>query len=64
MLSYFTVCLWMVPFLFILSLSANDNTLPIINEGKLTTFLDFMINIIISGLDIFCLQNILSSETW
>ncbi|XP_060847927.1 protein TEX261-like [Rhopalosiphum padi] len=30
-LSYFTVCLWMVPFMFILSLSANDNTLPITN---------------------------------
>ncbi|CAI6355491.1 unnamed protein product [Macrosiphum euphorbiae] len=29
--SYFTVCLWMVPFMFILSLSANDNTLPITN---------------------------------
>ncbi|CAH1733257.1 protein TEX261 [Aphis gossypii] len=29
--SYFTVCLWMVPFMFILSLSANDNTLPTTN---------------------------------
>lgn len=36
--SYFTVCLWMVPFIFILSLSANDNTLPITNVGKLNTF--------------------------
>ncbi|XP_050438337.1 protein TEX261 [Adelges cooleyi] len=30
-LSYFTVCLWMVPFMYILSLSANDNTLPTTN---------------------------------
>lgn len=29
--SYFTVCLWMVPFMFLISLSANDNTLPITN---------------------------------
>ncbi|KAE9533846.1 hypothetical protein AGLY_008925 [Aphis glycines] len=29
--SYFTVCLWMVPFMFILSLSANDNTFPTTN---------------------------------
>ncbi|XP_060845294.1 uncharacterized protein LOC132924871 [Rhopalosiphum padi] len=33
--SYFTVCLWMVPFMFILSLSANDNTLPITNVVEL-----------------------------
>ncbi|VVC44722.1 Transmembrane adaptor Erv26 [Cinara cedri] len=29
--SYFTVCLWTIPFMFILSLSANDNTLPVTN---------------------------------
>lgn len=35
------MCLWMVPFMFILSLSANDNTLPTTNVGKLETFSKF-----------------------
>ncbi|XP_025419814.1 protein TEX261 [Sipha flava] len=30
-ISYFTVCLWTVPFMYLLSLSANDNTLPVTN---------------------------------
>jgi len=30
-LSFFIICLWLVPFIFILSLSANDNTLPVTN---------------------------------
>ena len=28
MLAYFTVCLWLVPFAFFVSLSANENVLP------------------------------------
>ncbi|KAK7110146.1 protein TEX261-like [Littorina saxatilis] len=28
-LSYFTICLWLVPFAFFVSLSANENTLPV-----------------------------------
>jgi len=31
-LAYFTVCLWMVPFLFFVSLSANDQILPTTSE--------------------------------
>jgi hypothetical protein len=27
-LAYFTVCLWLVPFAFFISLSANENVLP------------------------------------
>ncbi|KAF6037872.1 hypothetical protein EB796_003819 [Bugula neritina] len=30
-LAVFTVCLWLVPFAFFVSLSANDNTLPSVN---------------------------------
>ncbi|XP_077289110.1 protein TEX261 isoform X1 [Arctopsyche grandis] len=33
-LSYFTLCLWMVPFALFVSLSANDNVLPMTNESK------------------------------
>lgn len=31
-LGYFTVCLWIVPFALFVSLSANDNVLPTVNE--------------------------------
>ena len=32
-LAYFTFCLWLVPFTFFLSLSANDNVLPTLGSG-------------------------------
>ncbi|KAK7458961.1 hypothetical protein BaRGS_00039045 [Batillaria attramentaria] len=31
-LAYFTVCLWLVPFTFFVSLSANENTLPLTTD--------------------------------
>lgn len=31
-LGYFTICLWIVPFALFVSLNANDNVLPTINE--------------------------------
>lgn len=31
-LSYFTLCVWLVPFALFISLSANDNVLPTVNE--------------------------------
>lgn len=31
-LGYFTICLWIVPFALFVSLSANDNVLPTVNE--------------------------------
>ncbi|GAB0097171.1 Protein TEX261 [Sergentomyia squamirostris] len=31
-IAYFTVCLWLVPFALFVSLSANDNVLPTVNE--------------------------------
>lgn len=31
-LAYFTLCLWPVPFLLLVSLCANDNVLPTVNE--------------------------------
>lgn len=31
-LSYFTLCVWLVPFALFVSLSANDNVLPTVNE--------------------------------
>lgn len=31
-LSYFTLCVWLVPFGLFISLSANDNVLPTVNE--------------------------------
>lgn len=31
-LAYFTLCLWVVPFALFVSLSANDNVLPTVNE--------------------------------
>lgn len=33
-LSYFTLCLWIVPFALFVSLSANDNVLPMTNETQ------------------------------
>lgn len=33
-LAYFTLCLWVVPFAFIVSLSANDNVLPTTGERQ------------------------------
>ncbi|RWS30509.1 hypothetical protein B4U80_04792 [Leptotrombidium deliense] len=33
-LGYFTVCLWLVPFAFFISLSANDNVLPTVAETR------------------------------
>lgn len=31
-LGYFTICLWIVPFALFVSLNANDNVLPTVNE--------------------------------
>uniref|UniRef100_A0A1L8DJR6 Protein TEX261 n=1 Tax=Nyssomyia neivai TaxID=330878 RepID=A0A1L8DJR6_9DIPT len=31
-IAYFTVCLWLIPFALFVSLSANDNVLPTVNE--------------------------------
>ena len=45
MLAYFTICLWLVPFAFFVSLSANENVLPTMAEkrpllsGKILIFL-------------------------
>ena len=33
-MAYFTLCLWLVPFTFFVSLSANDNILPTMAERK------------------------------
>ena len=30
-MAYFTICLWLVPFAFFVSLSANENVLPTMN---------------------------------
>ncbi|KAJ8025783.1 hypothetical protein HOLleu_33432 [Holothuria leucospilota] len=32
-LAFFTICLWMVPFAFFVSLSANDNVLPTVQKS-------------------------------
>ncbi|KAI1295499.1 Uncharacterized protein HDE_05572 [Halotydeus destructor] len=33
-LGFFTLCLWIVPFAFFISLSANDNVLPTLSESR------------------------------
>lgn len=33
-LTYFTLCLWLIPFSFFVSLSANENILPTISESR------------------------------
>ncbi|CAG2163340.1 unnamed protein product [Oppiella nova] len=33
-LAFFTICLWLIPFAFFISLSANENVLPTIAETK------------------------------
>ena len=33
-MAYFTICMWLVPFAFFVSLSANENVLPTINERR------------------------------
>jgi hypothetical protein len=33
-ISYFTLCLWLVPFALFVSLSANENILPTVAETK------------------------------
>ena len=33
-MAYFTLCLWLVPFAFFVSLSANENILPTLAERK------------------------------
>lgn len=33
-MAYFTLCLWLVPFAFFVSLSANENVLPTTSERK------------------------------
>ena len=33
-MAYFTVCMWLVPFAFFVSLSANENVLPTFNETR------------------------------
>ena len=34
-IGYFTVCLWLVPFAYFVSLSANENTLPTVTGEKI-----------------------------
>lgn len=36
-MAYFTICLWLIPFAFFVSLSANDNTLPFVNIPSSTS---------------------------
>ena len=33
-MAYFTVCMWLVPFAFFVSLSANENVLPTLSESR------------------------------
>ena len=33
-MAYFTMCLWLVPFAFFVSLSANENVLPMTSERR------------------------------
>merc|ERR1719431_700358 len=33
-IAYFTICMWLVPFAFFVSLSANENVLPTLGERK------------------------------
>jgi len=33
-MAYFTICMWLVPFAFFVSLSANENVLPTLNENR------------------------------
>ena len=33
-MAYFTICMWLVPFSFFVSLSANENVLPTFNETR------------------------------
>ena len=33
-MAYFTLCMWLVPFAFFVSLSANENVLPTTNERR------------------------------
>lgn len=33
-MTYFTLCLWLVPFTLFISLSANDNVLPTISDQR------------------------------
>ena len=47
MISYFTLCLWLVPFALFVSLSANENILPTVAEtkpllGKIFIYFNFL----------------------
>ena len=33
-MAYFTLCMWLVPIAFFVSLSANENVLPTVNERR------------------------------
>jgi len=33
-MAYFTICMWLVPFAFFVSLSANENVLPTVSERR------------------------------
>ena len=33
-MAYFTLCMWLLPFAFFVSLSANENVLPTVNERR------------------------------
>ena len=33
-MAYFTICMWLVPFAFFVSLSANENVLPTLGERR------------------------------
>merc|ERR1712179_88722 len=37
-MAYFTICLWIIPFVFFISLSANENILPTLNAAKKTKY--------------------------
>lgn len=36
-LAYFTICLWLVPFAFFISLSANENVLPTTTGARVSS---------------------------
>lgn len=69
-LGYFTVCLWIVPFALFVSLSANDNVLPTVNERttllsmfQITTFFSFSYHIPVYLISWFVFPSLLSADT-
>ncbi|XP_030387383.1 protein TEX261 [Scaptodrosophila lebanonensis] len=43
-LAYFTICMWIVPFALFVSLSANDNVLPTVNDNRFGSSPDVVTN--------------------